>query len=152
MDQDTPQSNRAPKLTKDQRVQLLTWLAADYDSSLINQWFAEREWPVLSRAALTYYRNKHRETIETLRTQRRTEALTTGLALKEERIARLKAHADALEAIKWVPDKNGRLWNEKAWRETLDDIAKETGGRVQKTELSGEVITKSYAGVETDRV
>ena len=141
-----------PKLTTEQRLMLLTWLAADYDSALIAQWFAEREWPVLSRAALTYYRNKHRAAIEDLRVQRRTEALTTGLALKEERIARLKAHADALDAIKWVPDKNGRLWNEKAWRETLDDIAQETGGRVQKTELSGEVVMKAYQGMDPEAV
>lgn len=136
-DQDNKQSNRAPKLTKEQRDLLCTWLAADYDWKLIQTWFAEREWPMITRQAVHYYRKRYETEIATLRQQRHSEALNTGLAIKEERVARLKAHADELDAIKWVPDKRGRLWNEKAWRETLDDIAKETGGRVQKTEVTG---------------
>lgn len=51
--------------------------------------------------------------------------------MKEERIARLAEHADALEAIKWGPDDKGRMWNEKAWRETLEAIAAEMGHRKQ---------------------
>jgi hypothetical protein len=128
-----------PKLTNDQRVVLLTWLAADYDGRLILTWAKEQHWPPLSRAALTYYRHKWAAQIETARAARHSAALNTGLALKEERVARLKEHADELEAIKWVPDKNGRMWNEASWRETLDEIAQETGGRVrrQQTELNG---------------
>lgn len=77
----------------------------------------------------SYYRKQYGLEIERLRTERRRSALNSGLALKEERVARLAAHADELEALKWVPDDNGRLWNEKAWRETLDDIAREVGDR-----------------------
>lgn len=131
------------KLTNVQRETLLTWLAADYDSGLIMFWAKEQKWPELSRHALTYYRKHYAIDIETLRKARRESAINTGLALKEERIARLARHADALEAIKWEPDEKGRLWNEKAWRETLADIAAETGGRKQTVDVTsgGEKIT-----------
>jgi hypothetical protein len=126
-----------PKLTNEQRETLLTWLAADYDSRLIALWFKEREYPEISRATLSYYREKYGVEIEKLRAERRTSALNTGLAIKEERVKRLSDHADALEAIKWIPDiKTGKLHNEKAWRETIDDIAKEVGGRKQNIDLS----------------
>lgn len=128
-----------PKLTNEQRVALLTWLAADYDTRLIQQWFKEKEWPELSRQLLDYYRKRFVTEIEAHRTQRRESAISSGLALKEERIKRLAEHADELEAIKWLPDKNGRLWNEAAWRETLDEIAKEMGHRKIPVEHGGQI-------------
>lgn len=137
----------APKLDEEQREALLTWLAAEYDTRLIRQWFTAREWPELSRAAFAYYRKKHDQDIETLRVERRIRALNSGLALKEERIARLASHADELDAIKWKPDEHGRLWNEKAWRETLDDIAKEMGHRRQGIDVSD---VTDYSDVSPD--
>lgn len=134
-----------PKLTNDQKETLLTWLAADYDSRLIALWFKEREWPEISRATLSFYRTSYKIDIEKLRVERKESALNTGLALKEERVKRLSDHADALEAIKWIPDpKTGKLHNEKAWRETISDIAAETGGRKQNIDVTsnGETITK----------
>jgi hypothetical protein len=119
----------APKLNEEQREALLTWLAAEYDTRLIRAWFAAREWPELDRSMFTYYRKRYGVDIDALRTDRRSKALNSGVALKEERVARLALHADELDAIKWLPDEHGRLWNEKAWRETLDDIAKEMGHR-----------------------
>ncbi len=125
-----------PKLTNEQRTTLLNWLAADYDSRLIKQWFEDNNWPTLSDDLLTYYRHSRDNYIAKLRQERRASALISGLALKEERVARLAAHADALEAIKWVADeKTGRLWNEKAWRETLADIAAEMGHRKVTVEI-----------------
>jgi hypothetical protein len=118
----------------------LGWLAADYTTELIRNWFAEKGWPELSDTTLSYYRKQCRATIDKLRKDRRESALNTGLALREERVARLKQHADELDAIKWEADERGRLWNEKVWRETLDDIAKETGGRKQTVEVSGDVV------------
>ena len=119
------------KLSHEQRAALLEWLAADYDWRLIRDWFAEKEWPSITRAAASYYRTTYAIDIDRLRSERLDSALTKGLALKEERIARLASHADELEKIKWVPDKNGRLWNEAAWRETLGEIAAEMGHRKQ---------------------
>lgn len=126
----------APKLNEEQRTQLLQWVAAEYSEGLIRKWFAEREWPELTAPGISHYRKRYKEQIETLRDDRRTAALSTGLALKAERVERLKEHADALDAIKWKTDDKGRLWNEKAWRETLDDIAKEMGHRRQGVDLT----------------
>lgn len=127
----------APKLTTEQKVLLLQLLAAEYSGQLIRKWFIDREWPGLSDATLSYYREKWASDIEAARVDRRGAALNSGLALKEERVKRLVDHADELEAIKWLPDDKGRLWNEKAWRETLDDIAKEMGHRKAGVELTG---------------
>lgn len=127
----------APKLTTEQRETLVLWLAAGYDSRLIRAWLKERKWPDLTRQAVHYYRDEWREEIEAKRKERLEKAVTTGLALKEERVARLANHADELDEIKWVPGEKGRLWNEKAWRETLDDIAREMGQRKAGVELTG---------------
>jgi len=126
----------SPKLTNEQRSQLLTWLAADYDYSVISQAFKDLDWPEISRQAVSYYRRVRDEGVKRLRAERYASALTTGLATKAERVERLKKHADKLELIKWQTDKNGRLWNEKAWRETLADIASEMGHRKQVIEIS----------------
>jgi hypothetical protein len=124
-----------PKLNEEQRNALLVWLAAEYSGPLIKKWFAEREWPEISDAGVSYYRKEWAEEIADARSKRRRSALSQGIALKEERIRRLAEHADELEAIKWLPDDKGRLWNEKAWRETLDDIAKEMGHRRQGVDV-----------------
>lgn len=126
----------APKLTEEQREALLMWMAAEYDTRLIRRRFAANGWPDLSRAALAYYRKRYGSDIEALRKERRDSALNSGLALKEERVARLAIHADELDAIKWVAGENGRYWNEKAWRETLDDIAREMGHRRQGIDVA----------------
>lgn len=91
----------------------------------------------MDTATLAYYRKQLAEDITVTRAMRRASAINSGLALKEERVRRLAEHADELEAIKWVPDEKGRLWNEKAWRETLDDIAKEMGHR--RPDLEGKI-------------
>lgn len=119
----------APRLQPEQRDALLMWLAAEYSESLIAKWFIDRSWEPLSSGVVSYYRQKYQAEIEEARKARRSSAINAGLALKEERVRRLAEHADELEAIKWEADDKGRLWNEKAWRETLDDIAKEMGHR-----------------------
>lgn len=126
-----------PKLLNGHREALLTWLAADYDWALIRKWFADQKWPEISKQDVWYYRRHYEIDIERLRKERRESAINSGLALKEERIARLAVHADELEAIKWQPDDKGRLWNEKSWRETLADIAAEMGHRKQTVEHTG---------------
>ncbi len=126
----------APKLTAEQQSSLLKWLAAEYSAPLIRKWFKDREWPEIADSTFSYYRDKFATDIEAARAARREAALSQGLALKAERVQRLVEHADDLEAIKWVPDDKGRLWNEKAWRETLDDIAKEMGHRRQGIDVA----------------
>jgi len=119
----------APKLNEEQRKALLIWLSAEYSESLIRKWFEKNAWEPVDPSALTYYRKKWAPEIEAARSERRASAINSGLALKEERVKRLADHADELEVIKWLPDDKGYLRNEKSWRETLDDIAKEMGHR-----------------------
>lgn len=130
------------KLTGEQRAILLEWLAADYDTALIMQWASDLDWPKLTRQAIHYYRQSRGDSVKRIREDRYSRALDAGLANKAERIARLKRHADSLEAIKWIPDKNGRLWNEKAWRETLRDIAEEMGERKPNVSVEINIINE----------
>ena len=134
----------APKLSDPQRAQLVEWLAADYGTPLIRKWFEEREWPEITGASVAHYRKRYARQIAEARTARYAAAIATGLATKAERITRLKEHADRLEAIKWEADEKGRLWNEKAWRETLDDIAREMGHRRQGVDLTLESELESF--------
>jgi hypothetical protein len=119
----------APKLTAEQREQLLEWLASGYSPDALRALMIRAGIPSLDSSTLSYYRTTYGTRIDELRKIRYSEALSTGLATREERVERLKKHADELDEIKWVPDKNGRLWNEKAWRETLDQIAEECGDK-----------------------
>lgn len=140
------ENRRGPKLTPEQKEALLHWLAAEYSAPLIRKWQRDREWAELTDGTISYYRDKWSEEIAAARQERRQSAISSGLALKEERVGRLTRHADELEAIKWLPDpKTGRLWNEKAWRETLDDIAKEMGHR--RTGLDVDIIDKERAAL-----
>jgi len=120
----------------------LKWLAADYSWRLIRVWFQERRWPEVSRQAISGYRKRNGIEIEKLRKERRESALSQGLAIKEERIRRMCEHADALDAIKWEPDEKGRLWNEKAWRETVSQIADEMEPKkIEHTGANGTPLT-----------
>jgi len=103
--------------------------------------------------------------LEQQKNQRRDEIMASGLALAHERVEKLKWLADFLEGqIKeqgedgvyhnvWLPDVkqigsgkdaervdierfNSAIISE--YRATLDDLAKETGGRIHRQELSGQ--------------
>ncbi len=114
---------------------------------------------------------------EMLKNARRAEAMERGLALDYERVDKLKRLAEWLEEQiyeqgkegqfhnVWVPDVkqigsgeytervdlerfNGGILSE--FRASLDDLAKETGGRKVKTEMSGSLILKREAKDLTD--
>jgi hypothetical protein len=126
----------APVLTKEQRNQIVEWLAAGYTGPLIQQILAARGWKVVSIPSIHHYRDQYREEIERRSRERLEAAFDAGLAQKEARIRALVLHAETLEELKWTPDDKGKLHNEKAWRETLDDIAKEMGHRRQGVDLT----------------
>lgn len=136
----------APKLTDEQQDYLRELLAAEYSTAAIRHLLRQSEkdalgtpiGPDITRQNIHEYRKRYGRRIKTLRAQRRVESLERGIAHQGERVARLVDHADELEQIKWQPDlKTGRLWNEKAWRETLRQIAEEKGELAQKHELTG---------------
>lgn len=136
--QTSPTSRR---LTPEEHSAFIAWLAAEYSEPLIRKWFVERGWQPPAGSLFDYYRRQLAPEIEAARKERRESALNRGLALKEERVRRLAEHADELEAIKWKPDKNGRLHNEKAWRETLNDLAAEMGHRRPGVDDMAEQVT-----------
>ena len=162
------------KLSSRQRLEVLRLIAADFANAVIFDRLSKLDcecermkfvagsdgkpvalrdaFPVIGDSALSYYRKKFRDEIDALRKSRREDALNSGLALKSERVARLCQHADELELIKWEAGESGKLWNEKAWRETLSDIAEEMGDRKPKKEQGGEQTVKVYVGLDPDRV
>jgi hypothetical protein len=125
----------APVLTDEQKQKLIEWLAAGYSGPLIQQCFLARGWKPIAQPSIHYYRDQHRETIDTRSRERLEAAFDAGLAQKEARIKALVQHAETLQELKWTPDEKGKLHNEKAWRETLADIAQEMGHRRQGVDL-----------------
>ncbi len=136
----------APVLDKGQREYLLELIAAQYDTPTIKYHFLRVHGIALTRENIHSYRKRHGVRISEIQSRRRDEALERGVANQAERIARLIEHADELDRIKWVPDDNGRLWNEKAWRECLQQVAKEKGELVERHDHRGsiEVIAVDY--------
>ncbi|MDP9351668.1 MAG: hypothetical protein M3P51_09040 [Chloroflexota bacterium] len=125
----------AQKLSTTDRECLLELLASEYDTATVRHLMRQTEHdedgnpagPDITRQAIHTYRKRYSLRISELRAERRDAAIERGVANKAERVARLVQHADALERKKWEPDTKGRLWNEKAWRETLRQIAEEKG-------------------------
>jgi hypothetical protein len=54
--------------------------------------------------------------------------------------------------MRFTADKNGRLWNERAWRQTLADIATEMGERRPREEESGGETIKVIIGIDPDKI
>lgn len=147
------------KLNKKQREQLLVWVAEGLESGEINKRAAKFK-PAfqVTRQQVDHYRKTREVSIEEIKEQGETSALTTGLALKENRVKMLQDLANLL-----VTDifKDGLLWTENAkglgsgpaferydykefnaaevreLRGVLEDIASEVGERVKKQELTG---------------
>lgn len=146
------------KLTKSQRSELLKWVAEGLESDEINKRAAEFKPPFrVSRAQVDYYRKTRKINLKALSESGEYDALTTGLALKEERVKRLTLLAAMMEedlfgGVLWTNDLksigsgdqqqvvefeefNGA--EVQQYRGVIDDIAKETGGRVQRQEHTG---------------
>ena len=146
------------RLKKDQRNQLLEWVAAGLETGEINQLAGNFDPPFLvSRAQVDYYRKTRKVNLKELVQDEQFDALTTGLAIKAERVNRLQLLAALIEEDLF----NGVLWTEDVkmigsgeyqervefeefnssevvqYRGVLDDIAKELGHRVQRNEVTG---------------
>ena len=112
----------------------------------------------VSRAQVRYYRKTRDADIKAIVAAGEQDALTEGLARRGERVKRLKQLAALMErdlfgGFLWLDQVKGvgsgdiaqivdyEEFNKSevdAYRGILDDIAKETGGRVQRQEISGE--------------
>ena len=146
-----PAGRPGPRLDEDQKATLLLLLAAGQHQTAINRFFVAAGWARLSPSTISYYRTLHKVELAAAQMARLDKALTAGLSLKAERVAALKEHAEQLGLIKFAPDRHGRLWNERAWRLTLQDIAEEMGDRKPKDTQSEQTI-KVYVGLDPDKV
>lgn len=144
---------------------LAEWIAEGLTSDEINLRAETFDDPFnVSRQQVDWYRKKYAVDIEELRSKAEFEALNTGLAKTSDRVKLLKRIAEKLEKdlfeddLFWTDEVKGvgsgpiaQIVDYEEFnsaevaqlRGVLDDIAKETGGRVQKidqkTEHSGEV-------------
>lgn len=163
------------KLEKSQRDALLKWVAEGLETDAINKRAAEYEPPFsVSRTQVDYYRKTRKVDLKALVSAGEYDALTTGLALREERVKRLALLATMMEedlfgGVLWTQDVKMigtgeyqervefEIFNAsevQQYRATLDDIAKETGGRAQKIDQNntGEVTVKVIKGVSMDEL
>ena len=146
------------RLTKKQREILLAWIAEGLETDEINKRAAKfKPRFKVTRQQVDHYRKTRAVKLEELQQSGESDALKTGLALKENRVAKLqrladKMLADLLEQDKWWllqvkgigrGDDYERIeyyeFNKAeidALRGVLDDIAAEVGERVRKTDLT----------------
>lgn len=146
------------RLRKAQKELILQGIAEGLNSTEINERAKLFKQPFeVSRQRIDYYRKSRKIDMEAILSVDEKNALTTGLALKENRVADLQKLAQLLKKDLF----GGFLWTEEtkgigsgeaaeiidydvfnageiaAFRGVLDDIAKEVGGRVQKVENTG---------------
>jgi len=140
-----------PSLSPEQRLQLISMLAAGESEGSIQEFWKLEYGRRLASNTIGYWRNKSRPLIAARQKERIDSALDSGLALKAQRIAALKEHAEQLAALMWIPSQSGRLHNEKAWRETLADIAVEMGDR-RPRDAPQEQTIKCYVGIDPDKI
>jgi hypothetical protein len=141
----------APVLSEEQRLALVEWLAAGHPEPLIHMLFQARGWKPIHHSSIGFHRDRHREEIDRRRKEREARAYDAGLAQRDARIKALVRHAETLQQIMWQADEKGKLHNEKAWRETLDDIAKELGHRRSGVDLSVGSLTDAELRAEAAR-
>lgn len=147
------------RLTKAQREKVLEWIAEGLLSDEIKKRAAKQKPPfTVSRQQVDYFRKTRNVSLEEIKTEGEFTALTSGLSLKENRVALLHDLAEKLRAdlfdgnLLWLDQAKGlgsgenferydyREFNASEvaqLRGVLEDIADEVGGRTQKMEHSG---------------
>lgn len=96
------------RLKKAQREQLIEWIAEGLDTGEINKRAAKfKPRFKVSTRLVTHYRKTRKIDVNALKAVGETNALTSGLAIKENRVAKLQALADKMLADLLVDDK---LW------------------------------------------
>lgn len=144
-------------LNKSQKEMLLQWIAEGLRPGEINKRAQAYDEPfTVSRKQVYYYRTSRGKDIKEITEQAEFQALNTGLALKANRVEKLKQLAELMEKDLftdkklWLDDKKGvgtgaaaevyeyEKFNRaevEAYRGVLDDIARELGDRSTKAEI-----------------
>ena len=164
------------RLKKKQREQVLAWLAEGLRSDEVNSLAVEFKPPFsISKQQADYYRKTRKVDIDALKREGEGIALSTGLAISGERVKLLKRIATRLESdlfkedLFWTLEVKGvgagaaaevveyeefNIAEVTALRGVLDDIAKETGGRIRLTDVTskGESISVVGLGIDVDKI
>jgi len=154
------------RLKKLQIAELLTLIAEGLQSGEINDRAGEFDQPFnVSRQQVDYHRKASHAKITVLKETYENGALNRGLARKCIRVQKLQKIAKLLEAdIDYLfifyaneTDMKDKKMAIDSYRGVLDDIAKEMGGRVHKTEVTGDdggpvtVKIVSLGGINPDK-
>lgn len=144
------------RLRKSQKEAVLSWIAEGLQTDEINSRAREFESPFsVSRQQVDFYRERSSVDLEALRKAGNYDALTEGLARKDERVRRLQMLAALmendllggslwLEQVKmigggeWAREVEYEEFNKaevESYRGVLDDIAKEMGHRRQGVDV-----------------
>ena len=124
-------------MSEEQRLHIVELLVAGYTVSFIKESFERKGWKAPSHVTIQNYRIKFQVDIENARAERYKELMENGLALQDERVARLTQHAEKLESLGTdAQDEKGTLIVSKEYRETIADIAAEVGGRQKKLDIT----------------
>jgi hypothetical protein len=146
------------QLKRKQKQALLQWIGEGLQSGEIGERALTFDPPFrVSRQQIDYYRKTRKIDLDAIAHISEQTALTEGYALKEHRVFKLSLLAallekDLLGGLLWTDQVKGvgagpiaeiveyEEFNNAeiaAYRGVLDDIAKETGGRITKQEISG---------------
>jgi hypothetical protein len=145
------------KLLKAQRKVLLEWISEGLETDEINKRAAKFKPPFkVLRSQVTWYRNTRKVSLEKIKSEDDTSALKAGLALRENRVAKLQLLAERLLGDLLGEGEDDRLWLDQvkgigsqdnyerieyiefnkgevdSLRGLLDDIAAEVGERSKK--------------------
>lgn len=146
------------RLKKTQKEKVLEWVAEGLQTDEINERAAAELPPFhVDRQQVDYYRRTRSIDIKAMSAVDEKNALTSGYALRETRVAKLSKLAALMEkdlfgGFLWTDEVKGVGSGEIAeivdyevfnsaevsqYRGVLDDIAKEVGHRIQKQEVTG---------------
>jgi len=144
------------RLKRQQKTALLRWVAEGLSSEEIGARANKFSTPfVVSKQQLAYYRATREIDLKAIERITEQNALIEGYALKEHRVYKLSLLAalierDLLGGMLWIDDVKGvgsgsiaeivdfEEFNSAevaAYRGVLDDIAKETGGRIKEVDI-----------------
>ena len=156
-------------LTEEQRTAVLQWMAEGVNNETLKIRSGEFIPPFeMSDQHIYSLRRANGKILTEIRKENDLLAITKGLALRSNRIDKLTRLADDMEKdlfeLKktWLEDKK-MLGEEEytfykynqsqvdQYRKVLDDVAKEVGGRVQRTDITtGDQPIKGYVGISPD--
>jgi len=148
------------RLRKAQKEKVLEWIAAGLRTDEINAKAAGFDPPFdVSRQQVDFYRKTRKTDLLAIEAVSQKNALIEGYALRENRVYKLSVLASLMERDLF----GGFLWTDEVkgvgsgdiaeivdyeefnaaeviqYRGVLDDIAKETGGRIQRQDITGTV-------------